>query len=733
MTSTKSSAHETRPRRPYRPRACDVCRYLKIRCESHPNPTIKLCQKCADLDRTCIISSPERKRKKRTDTRVAELEAKIDSLMSALQASGSQQHGDDTRQQQVPTELAGHRDCCCRHREEMHSVSSPRLSTGTCTSFPPQKSGNPMDSELRESHGDAISRGIVDVESVRAAFRRYVSELSPVMPMVVFPPGTSMETVRSEKPILFWTIVAVSINTIKPNVQPLLMQETHRTFGEYIFVRRQKSLELVQALIICCLWYSSPERIEELNVYQLVHSAVVMAIDLGMNKQVPKKKMTFRSIQEATRRIPISFNADGIETRRTWISVYFLSALVSISYKREILLRWNHYTDACLEIMEGASGTVPSDASLVHLLKLGHIMEQVGTHFALDQGSNAFKLEDPRVQYTLKTYEKLLGQWEQGIYKVASMTIQQKLMRQASQMVKIHMHEVGIHFELDDIIFRPASGPTAAEIHSAERINSLISCVTSIHKTLDISFSIEIKDTFRIPTLFIARTGYCAVILMRLSVIASRAETHVNSIYAPVDLKAEYYIDKMVERTRNVAKMEGGRPFARIGWLLNTLKDGYMRPEGPKIPFEEAITNLSFPRHVTSMTRELFKKAAQEPTEQDGQVCKLLSPIFPFRVWFLHGVLFQSTKNAWFSNSICNSAEYLRSARSQGQGQDLDHLLPAYDPSSGHDENSVSSMPSAPSNMDTTLDPNELYYLGSLLDNGLLETSSSFDDLMGFF
>jgi hypothetical protein len=445
------------------------------------------------------------------------------------------------------------------------------------------------------------------------------------MPMVVFPPGTTMENVRSEKPILFWAIVAASINTIKPDIQPLLIQETYRTFGEYIFARRQKSLELVQAIIISCLWYSSPERIEEHNLYQLVHSAVIMAIDIGMNKQVPKKKMTFRSIQEATRRIPISFNADGIETRRTWICLYFLSALVSISFKREILLRWNNHTDECLEIMEGSSETVPSDASLLHWLKLGHIMEQVGTHFALDQGSNAFKLEDPRVQYTLKVYEKLLQKWGEGISKVASTTIQQKLMRQAAQLVKIHMHEVGIHFELDDIIFRPASGLSAAEIHSGEKINSLISCVTSVHKTLDISFSIDIKDALKIPTIFISRTCYCAVILMRMSVIASRVKSQVNPIYAPVDLKAEYYIDKLVERTRNVAKMEGGRSFARIGRLLNTLKDRSMNPEGPRIPFEEAIANLSFPRHVTSTIRELFRRTAHEPTEQDSQVCKFYS------------------------------------------------------------------------------------------------------------
>jgi hypothetical protein len=172
--------------------------------------------------------------------------------MSALQASGGQQHGKETQsnsQQQVPTEPSRHKYCCCGHRE-MHSVSSSRISPVIHTSFPFTKSGDSTTNQPRESHGDAISRGILDVESARAAFERYVSELSPVMPMVVFPPGTTMEKVRSDRPILFWTIVAVSINTIKPEVQPLLIQETYRALGEHIFVRKQKSLELVQALVI---------------------------------------------------------------------------------------------------------------------------------------------------------------------------------------------------------------------------------------------------------------------------------------------------------------------------------------------------------------------------------------------------------------------------------------------------------------------------------------------------
>jgi hypothetical protein len=64
-----------------RPRACDSCRGLKVRCDQE-RPDLS-CRRCA---KACITTPPTRKRQKKADSRVAELERKIDALTATLHA-----------------------------------------------------------------------------------------------------------------------------------------------------------------------------------------------------------------------------------------------------------------------------------------------------------------------------------------------------------------------------------------------------------------------------------------------------------------------------------------------------------------------------------------------------------------------------------------------------------------------------------------------------------------------
>lgn len=70
-----------------RPRACEACRGLKVRCDQDPTHPEQPCRRCAKAGRQCIITQPTRKRQKKSDTRVAELEKKLDALTAALQQS----------------------------------------------------------------------------------------------------------------------------------------------------------------------------------------------------------------------------------------------------------------------------------------------------------------------------------------------------------------------------------------------------------------------------------------------------------------------------------------------------------------------------------------------------------------------------------------------------------------------------------------------------------------------
>ncbi|KGQ11902.1 hypothetical protein BBAD15_g2339 [Beauveria bassiana D1-5] len=69
---------------PKKLRACEACRGLKVRCE--PDPNDGPCRRCKKANRRCVVTAPTRKRQRKTDSRVSELEKKIDALTASLQA-----------------------------------------------------------------------------------------------------------------------------------------------------------------------------------------------------------------------------------------------------------------------------------------------------------------------------------------------------------------------------------------------------------------------------------------------------------------------------------------------------------------------------------------------------------------------------------------------------------------------------------------------------------------------
>ncbi|KAL8767214.1 MAG: hypothetical protein Q9209_006219 [Squamulea sp. 1 TL-2023] len=67
-------------------RACESCRTRKIKCLPQGTSEDARCQRCAKSGRECIYSSPEkRKRRKRTDARVADLEQMVQVLAARLE------------------------------------------------------------------------------------------------------------------------------------------------------------------------------------------------------------------------------------------------------------------------------------------------------------------------------------------------------------------------------------------------------------------------------------------------------------------------------------------------------------------------------------------------------------------------------------------------------------------------------------------------------------------------
>lgn len=398
---------------PKRPRACEACRGLKVRCETDPGNPDGPCKRCAKARRNCVITTPTRKRQKKTDSRVAELEKKVDALSASLQAAKSgrvghgesqedgSQRGDEsfeadrfrTDDAQALTSREARRPSWLGESE--NHVRSPSHSAAARTS--PAASNIPglkrKYSELsqnttaspdtpalsslpslsaersqpggdnsqgvypflipkslqhetrsvvkpdptttstavtgrRYEHADVIDRQVLSAELATQLFDRYVSDMAPLFPAVVFPPGTAAAEVRKTKPLLFLAILSVGAGVSHPPVQEVLSKEVMKDLADRIICNGEKSMELIHALQVVTIWYLPPRCHDELKFYQLIHIAAVMAIDLGMGRKLKSTRFRFPcggSREHPWKRTPAP-KLETAESRRTWLTCYFLSA-----------------------------------------------------------------------------------------------------------------------------------------------------------------------------------------------------------------------------------------------------------------------------------------------------------------------------------------------------------------------------------------------------------------------
>ncbi|KAJ9246681.1 transcriptional regulator family: Fungal Specific TF [Paecilomyces variotii] len=609
-----------------RPRACEACRQLKVRCEPDDNHPTGACRRCAKAGRTCVVTAPTRKRQKKTDSRVAELEKKIDALTASLQATRGQnpvaevgtprlyteeptprrwlgggpppRQGVDRRASRdtsvmgSPAHLAGNKR---QHSGEFKGAGyGGFLAPQNPRSRSPQPEQQARDvgdlsgvwssifvpkPDAGHEFADVIDKGLVDVEIANKAFNRYAADMAPVLPFVVFPPGTKMGDIRRTKPILFLAILSVSISPFQPAIHLQLTNAVYRVIAERVLVKGEKTLELVQALLVACLWYPPPDHFEELKFYQLIHMAAILGMDIGMNRRTrTKHKPPFGVWREILGKKASSLDPDAPETRRAWAGCYFMALLSTFALRRALLVRWSPYMDECLDIFQNSPDALPSDRSLTHWLKLARIGEEVSFQFSMDDPVTSLSLHDPKVQYALKGFEKQMDQWRREIPS----EFYSPTMRHFEQILNVYMHEIAMHVDHNIDDFRPPFVSSAREGALTEHttpahVDALTSCLTSIHESLDIMCSLDQKTILALPTIFFARTSYVAVALIKLFSATSAQDSRLGQVFDPADLKVEYYLDKVTQHFKVAGNNDGGRTVAKFAVVLSMLKNWFLK------------------------------------------------------------------------------------------------------------------------------------------------------------
>jgi hypothetical protein len=477
-----------------------------VRCEpKDPTNPRGSCRRCAKASRECVFTQPTRKRQKKADNKVAELERKVDALTATLNATRARalrgeldDDEDDELDEETPgsehplspASLAQHPGKRKRSTADLQGETETDHSTAERPRYPdvqrhlrefiPQGAKLSMPSHVTSDdrflpqikYVDVIDQRLLGMDMAAHFFRYYNEKMCLHFPAVVFPPDLSIQKLRETKPTLFLSILAVASGMSHPDIHRALQKETTKAFAERIMINSDKSLELVQALLIMSIWYYPPDVYEELKFYTLIHLAAIMALDLGLGKKSPKHPMarwkgapssqsdsrhsisalfeTLTTKEKAeipdlaadTRQPPPQepgYLADGqspnkprgssppvflrnpfpdpcsIESRRTFLACYWTCSHVSVSLRRPNLLRFSKFMNESIYILESSPKAAATDKLFCQWIRLQNIAEDIASTFEFDDPSSGISIEDSRIQVDIRGFACRLQEWREHV------------------------------------------------------------------------------------------------------------------------------------------------------------------------------------------------------------------------------------------------------------------------------------------------------------------------------
>ncbi|TLD10734.1 hypothetical protein PgNI_06243 [Pyricularia grisea] len=644
-----------------KPRACDRCRGLKVRCIMEGDGDEAgggNCQRCTKAGRRCVVTQPTKKRQKKTDSRVAELEKRIDALTASLHDSrrgsgvgegdgggledaSSPDRGDDHDEpppaviaSATSTVAAAATETLSRQRRPILTGGIPNLNTDSSShmnacgivferaagpgvgysgaggqkrkfgdedglgSLPPQ----PPRQTMGPGYEDVVTRAIVTEDMAAQLFARYTDHMCPHLPGVIFPPDMTWNRIRFEKPLLFLAVMAAS-SSETPSLQRVLVREMMQIFAEKIVIIGEKSIELVQALHIAVFWYWPPEHFEELKFYQLVHMAAVLAIDLGLGRRRPtvRGRHIPWSLRESSGAGPPAPGIGGsgsgsgsnddapatkrnsakrhpppdpcsLESRRTWLTCYYLASNTSMTLHRPNLVRWTPFMAECLEVLQTSPDAAPTDPYFCHLVWTHKLSEEIGVEFAMDDPGAVVDITDRRTQHAIKSFERQHQKYQDGI----PTDLMRPSLKLGFHVVSLYMHEIALRIEEDAGGGCVGDDATLTPAH----VSSLSACLAAVDGIFDTFSSMTPEDVCCLPVFNFVRVAYATVLLIKMYFAVSAPGSELGKVIDKEEIRVEAHLAQLLDKFRLAAAGNRSRPAAKFHIVIAMLRSWFQKQAG---------------------------------------------------------------------------------------------------------------------------------------------------------
>ncbi|KAJ5876950.1 hypothetical protein N7455_000415 [Penicillium solitum] len=667
-------------------RSCESCRSLKVRCLPSPS-TPNQCQRCAKGKRSCVFVAPQRRRpRKRTDSRVAQLEKEMRMMRSLLKNRIPEEEEPDSSGESDADDVQDHdsgdgdfksslalRDHSAHSSEDVRYMDySPELlntphpgghdSGGFSAppTFTSMSAGFVPEQERLPPADDVIDRGIISLEDAEQLVAYFIHELAFFFPLVVLPPNTTAAQLRQTKPILFLSVIAATSISVDAGLATVLNREMVRLYSERFFIEGEKSLELVQALLLMIIFYLPPASPLKLQLYQYTHIASTMALEIGLaNKRRVSKKSDRKSRHDEVL----------AEQARAVLGCYHLGSSVAMKTRRPNLLQFNDWMTESLSHLENSPHR--TDQHVAIWFELQRITDEAMSSFGLDDTSTTSPLTESRVQAVLRWFDKRLETWKKNTPS-EMLTIPMILEYRSTALA---MYELGVgegyrdpnaikrrYYTLPTLDEQGNGGSEAPDGPlSAIRIDINIKWMNAAHELLDAVLTCSTNTIRKLPNLMYTRFAMAVTSLLKIHFSVRTGA--LGEVVTAQAVNVAYYLDALASK---LSEASGGGKYhipSRWYYVVGVKgRDWYERLErrqsggvevgsrvlsgSPSTGTAESVSGLaSHPSQTQSQTQDAHLD--QVPSTMDSFPVVTMAPMPPAIDGMRDGYVAMGGANMW--------------------------------------------------------------------------------------
>ncbi|KAL6903956.1 hypothetical protein GGI43DRAFT_307646 [Trichoderma evansii] len=511
--------------------ACLSCRTSKIRCVLDTFAQHGKCKRCFNASNECVFSTiAPRQRRKRTDTRVTVLEKRLSELQAA-----------------VDLQRLAQDDSGATH------VTASEIALGPQPGY-----REPEDENLLEGyrHRSTLERlfasGLLSTDSARCLFNDFTNNVLPHYPILTLSRAENFDWFRAHQPTLLLSVIASACRAFNPSLFRKLSFHLRADLSEQVMVNGNRTVELIQAILVMVEWYDVPEDMSRLNFYTWIQTAGLMVRELGL---WPWSEDASSPVDHTVAEWRICFAA------------YLPLSTAAVSLRRPMPLVWTESMRNGVDVFDKNS-VLDNDKRLVAWVRLQMIAEEVEALRV--KASLAAKVQseaDPSSlvdQATLSSIESRFSRWRDDAQLVFNGALRMHFF-----YCRIKFYELAVTCSpFRSASHRKTQPPSLAIARDMTYVRTIMSLIQSSHSALDTLVLFDTAAYRCCPTVVSVRALYALQELFTIWKAVRSRQGYLSEFVTEEVLALKFYARQTEEFFKQVV---GTERFAVPRMALNAL------------------------------------------------------------------------------------------------------------------------------------------------------------------